>query len=305
MRQAAGMVSRLEAAVAQSPTDRSLKLNLASATKMAERAEAELSEVALRDQVDIVNYRLVRRTSSDFIVRGVSRSLELFQETVTLIYDALTGRPKARARVRSESHSESQMLFGWSYEGSLGIVLLAPSEKGLFRTRFDDVATAITQVFDIGNSYELKDAAARVGTAAVRKLYEWAETNASEGYDLDLRWRNAAAIEYGRYVDTSQFGRLAKLISETSEVEERRSVLTGALVGFDSVHRSFHFVVPGGDAYKGHLAKDFPQRREHTVNRSYEATIVSSTTTRFSTGEEAVRHYLTELKPVEAPPSQL
>ena len=45
-RRAAAMVSGMEAAIARNPVDRSLRLNLASAQMLADRAEEEFLEVA-------------------------------------------------------------------------------------------------------------------------------------------------------------------------------------------------------------------------------------------------------------------
>ena len=60
---------------------------------MAERAEREHYEVAHAEQVDLVRYRLVRHALQNFGVHGVSRSLELFQATVSYVYAAVTGQP--------------------------------------------------------------------------------------------------------------------------------------------------------------------------------------------------------------------
>ena len=71
-------------------------------------------------------------------------------------------------------------------------------------------------------------------------------------------------------------------------------------MGFDSVFKTFHFVEPDGESYKGQIAKDFPTYQDWTVNRRYEAVIQSEVTTRFSTGEETTKYRLASLKPVEA-----
>jgi hypothetical protein len=190
--------------------------------------------------------------------------------------------------------------FGYSYAGSLGVVLLAPSSRDLFATKFDDVVKTINDVFDIRDNFALRDAAKKIGPAAVRKLFEWSEANYIEGYDLDLRWTKSDSIEAGRYLESEQFGRLANLISLTSDVEEKSIKIRGILVGFDSVFKTFHLVVPEGESFKGQIDKDFPTYQDWTVNRRYEAVIHSEVTTRFSTGEETTKHRLAFLKPVEA-----
>jgi hypothetical protein len=297
-REAAGVAAQLEAAFARDPSDRGLRLSLRTAVRLAERAEQELYEVAATEQVDVVRYRLVRHISDTYAVHGVSRSLELFQESVSYIYEAIIGQPRIRAGLSREAKKDSELQFAYSYAGSLGIVLLAPSSRGLFTTKFDEVVGTINHVFEINDHFELRDAAKKIGPAAVRKLFEWSSTNFSEGYDLDLRWTNCNSVESGRYLAAKEFGALADLISLTSDVKEKTFVSVGLLVGFDSVFKTFHFVEPDGESYKGHIANEFPNQHDWTVNRRYTAVLTSEVTTRFSTGEETTKYRLASLKPV-------
>jgi hypothetical protein len=298
-RAAAAMVSGLEDRLAHNPDDLALRISLSSAVRMAERMERELYEVAASEQVDLCRYRLVRHTGPGFALSGVSRSLAAFQETVSYVYEALAGRPLKRAALTDNALRRSELLFGYSFAGSLGVVLLAPSERRLFDTKFDDVVKTIGEVFDTESNDELRDVAHTIGRAAVNKVFEWASANAEAGYDLDLRWTNSNSVEMGRYVQARQFGKLASLISLTSEVEHTQIRTEGVLVGFDSVFKTFHLVEPDGESYKGGLADEFPLRKDWTINRTYGAAIVKDDTTKFSTGETATKYRLVELRPME------
>jgi hypothetical protein len=285
--------------MAHNPRDLGLRMTLSSAVRMAERTERELYDAAISAQVDMCRYRLVKHIGEGFGLQSIARSLELFQEAISHVYDAITGQPKTRARITPEKMRESQLLFGYSYAGSLGVILLAPSERGMFFSKFDDVVKTINEIFDIQDNFELRDAAKAIGPAAIRKIYEWAEVNHDAGYDLDLRWTNSSSVEIGRYVEAKSFGRIANLISLTSDVETNRFRTQGVLVGFNSVFKTFHFVEPEGGSYKGPLADDFPLRQEWTVNKPYEAAIWEEITTRFSTGEQTRKYRLSELKPLD------
>lgn len=296
-RQAAGLVSRLEASLAGSPGDLGLRLTLASAVKMAERTERELYERAAAEQVDLCRYRLVRHSGAGFGVHSVSKSLELFQDAVSFVYHAVMGQP--RLKLGAMMRRETELLFGYSFAGSLGVVLLAPSERGLFYSKFDDVVRTINQVFEIQDNSELRDAARTIGPAAIQKLYNWSAVNFESGYDLDLRWTNSNSLEFGSYVEAKQFGKLADLISLTSDVETATIRTRGVLVGFDSVIKTFHLVETDGESYKGQLQDGFPENRDWTVNQRYEATISSEVATRFSTGEETRKFRLVGLVPLD------
>lgn len=298
-RAAAGVVSQLEIRLAEKPADFALRITLASAIKMAQRAERELYDVASAEQVDICRYRLVRHSLGGFGLASLSRSLELFQEAVSYVYAAVggSGPVKPKGRLGSDDRKESEMLFGYSYAGSLGVVLLAPSERGLFTTRFDEVVKTIGEVFDISDSNELRDAARKIGAPAISRLFGWAEANYEAGYDLDLRWTNSNQVDAGRYLEARDFGKLAGLISATSEVEQVTIRTGGTLVGFDSVYTTFHLVEPGGESYKGRLADGFPTYQDWTVNQRYAAVIQSDVTTRFSTEQQTSRFTLLSLSP--------
>ena len=295
-REAAALVSRLEEVFSRNPSDRAMRLTLRSAQRMAERTERELYEVARHDQVDVIRYRLVKPREQRFALEGVSKSLELFQEAVSYIYQAISGHPRMRASMSKADKRDSELLFGYSYAGSLGIVLLVPGQQDLFRNKLDDVVQTIQGVFDIVSNDELRDTAKKIGRAAVRKIYEWSEANYEAGYDLDLRWTSANALETGRYLETRQFGSLANMISITSEVEKTTLRRSGTLVGFDAVLRRFHLVEPDGDSFKGALADGFPTHRDWTINHRYDAVMVSETTTKFATGEESTQLRLSSLE---------
>ena len=158
-REAATMVSTLEDRLSRNPGDFALRVSLASAVRMAEQMERELYEVAAVEQVDICRYRLVRHTGPGFALQGVSQSLAAFQDAVSYVLDAITGKPRQRAGLSRDIMRESELLFGWSFAGSLGVVLLAPSERRLFDTRFDDVVRTLTEAFDTDDNDELRDVA--------------------------------------------------------------------------------------------------------------------------------------------------
>ena len=75
--------------------------------------------------------------------------------------------------------------------------------------------------------------------------------------------------------------------------------VAGTLVGIDSKIKTFHFVIPDGDLFRGYLDEAFPLSVPWTVNRQYDAIILVETTLRFATGQETKRYRLRNLKPVE------
>ncbi len=300
-RKASAMVSRMEAAIARNPADRSLLVNLASAKKLAGRVEQEFIDIASKEQVDICRYRIVAPITDQFDVRGVTKSLESFQDAFSFIYDAKIHGGRLLANIPPERRQETNLQFGYSFSGSLGIVLVAPGQLSLFEGKFDSTLAALNQIFDVSDDDEIRGAARSLGRAAIKKIYDWAQSNFGAGFDVDLRWTTSDSKITGRYIERKDFQRVASVIGQTSDVVSDKITSLGVLVGFNSKLRNFHFVVPDGDAaFRGKLDESFSATEEWTVNRSYVATVIAETVTRFSTGEETTRYRLQSLKETDS-----
>jgi hypothetical protein len=291
------MLATMESAARRRPSDLALRINVASARKIADRAEQELEAVVIGEQIDLCRYRLIAPENGLFSVRGVSHSLGAFQDVFTFVYDALTDAPKQIARLARARHDETSLEFGYTFEGSLGVVLMAPRHLSLFGAgKFDDSIDAINAIFDISDEDELRDVAKRIGRAAVQKVFEWSNINFGEGFSVDLKWLSPSTIQKGRYLEWKQFERIAGLIGRTSDSEVRTITSRGVLVGFSSVAKTFHFVEPEGEAYRGQLSETFPVTREWTINRSYTAEIELEQKTNLATGDDIIRYRLRHLR---------
>ena len=83
------------------------------------------------------------------------------------IYDAMTRGPRDRAGVPPERRQETALEFGYSFSGSLGVVLVMPGQLSLFEGKFDRTLDAINQMFEIQDDDHLRDAARNIGRAAI------------------------------------------------------------------------------------------------------------------------------------------
>jgi hypothetical protein len=291
------MLSAIEAVAARNPADLGMRLNVASAQKLAASADRDLNEIAAKEQIDLCRYRLFASHSGIFSVRGVSRSLDTFQEVFSVVFDATADTPKQKARLSKDRYQETALEFGYSFAGSLGVVLIAPGQLSLFgEGKFDRTLDTINSVFDIRDDDELRDTTRRIGKAGMQKIYEWSYANYIAGFSVDLKWLTPSTLQKGRYVEWTQFERVTSLIGRTSEQEATEQSVFGVLVGFDSVSKTFHLVEPNGDSFNGLLAESFPVSRKWTINQPYQADITVEKTTRLATGEEIRRFRLQRLQ---------
>lgn len=280
----------------QNPQDAAFEINLRAKQRLAERFQEELFSIASDQHIDVCRYRLIPNTEEVYDLIPVARSLERFQELFSLTYDALSRRPRPGARIGAVLAGETALEFGYSYSGSLGIVLVAKGSRGLFFGKFDSAIETINDVLRVNSRTEILEFARTLGTSVIKRAYDWSLENFKGDFSVDLTWRQSSGRYVGGVIDRSQIARNVDLIGLTSEEEISTIEVLGILVGIDIKTRSFHFVVPDGESYRGQLGPEFPTVGTIEVGQRYRAQIAVRTTTRFATDSEERRFTLLSLR---------
>lgn len=284
VREAFAMISQLEAALARDPFDKGLQMNLAATRKMALRSEEELLSFSGRQKIEVCKYRLVPETAEGFAVSAVSQSMGGYQSLFSQIYDAKKNGGKANAVIGREALSESELEFGYSYSGSLGMVLLTKGtgSQDMFGGTFNASIDALFEVLSIEKQSDVRRIAAELGLAVVKRLHAWSNANRKAGFAADVRWTRADGRQQGQVVDSDAMTAMVELIDATSdEVIEKKNVV-GQLVGVDLKARTFHVIGPGGISYRGALAADFPAEESIVVGRPYNCVLVETSVTKYA-----------------------
>ncbi len=288
-------VARLELRAAQSPDDRALHVNLAAKNKLLRRARHELEGIAEYQGVELCDYRLIPRRDGRLILPHISNSLLQYQYVFSQIYDGLRNGVKRIARIGNEAWQESVLQIGYTYSGSFGTVLMAPSKRDFFEGSFDRTVEAVDQLLNIRDEYEVRDIAKTLGEAVIKRLHDWSAANVEGNFDADVRWRRSDGRQFGRLINYEDMARIVMLISATSDEERTPIQSSGVLVGADVQSRSFHFVEPNGGAYRGSLAEGFPTGTVFEVPGSYRADITRISTINYASGRESERFELVRL----------
>lgn len=294
-RRANNQVAVISEALMKAPDDRGLRVSLASAQKLAARAEADAMDAAQEKHIDVVRYRLVERTRQDFRVNDVTRSLGAFQDLLSHTFHALKSGPKTRAGVTAEVRETTALNFGWTFPGSLGVVLLAPSEYNLFEGRFDATVAAMRDLVNSADEHEIKDAGKALGSAVVQKAFDWASANTKGDFDLDLQWRLSEGRMVGGLIEKTTFERFVDAVAVTRDVDSKVIASRGVLVGINSQTKTFHFVVPDGESFRGRFDDTFPAQHEWAINHPYEAELLAQTVLEYATNEERTTYRLRQL----------
>ncbi len=294
-RQAYSRVSAISEELAKNPSDMALRASLASAERLAARADIDALDMSREKHIDVVRYRLIERTRHDFRVNDVTQSLLAFQDLLSHTYLALTAGPRTRAGLTVDARDKTTLNFGWTFPGSLGVVLLAPSEHRLFEGRFDDTVAAMRDLVNSRDRDEVKDAGKVLGPAVVYKAFDWAKANTKGDFDLDLQWRLSEDRMVGGVIEKRTFEHFVDAVVTTNDVDTAPISTRGVLVGINSRTKSFHFVEPEGESYRGKLDDAFPSQHEWAINHAYDAEIVAQTTLEYATNEERTIYRLKNL----------
>lgn len=283
-RRAFASVARLEAASMQDPASKALRINLAAKQKLANQMRERLFQAAKERSVEICNYRLIQVKSGRYGLLYVSDSMLNYQYLFTQVHDARKSGPKSKASFGNDVLEESMLEVGYTYSGSLGIVLMVPSDPDLFdRTNLDNSIDTFFRVIEIERTSELREIAKELGNAVIKRVHDWSAANVRGGFDADVRWSRSDGRQLGQLVQHGRMEKLVNLIEATSAIETEIIEVTGTLVGIDVKAGTFHFVVPNGNDYRGFLARDFDRNVEIKVNKTYLARISEARTTIYAT----------------------
>ncbi|MBB5047117.1 hypothetical protein HNR60_001869 [Rhodopseudomonas rhenobacensis] len=282
-RKAFALVSRLEEAISRAPHDRSLQLNLAAMRKVAMQSQDSLFKFSERTHVEVCTYRLVAEASDNYALPYISASMLKYQNLFSQIYDAKRNGIKSNMAIGNNAWEESILEFGYSYSGSLGVVLLRQGSRDLLSGTFDDSIDALYQVMGIHDQNDVRDVAKNLGNAVVKRLHEWSEANLKGGFAADVRWTRSDGRQLGEIIERNRMERIVGIIDATSDEKIEDIEVAGVLLGGDLGSGSFHFVAPNAGDYRGHLAPDFSQQTEMLLGKRYVARIRERSTLTYST----------------------
>lgn len=300
-RKAFSSVARLEDALSREPHRIDLQVSLAAIKKRAARAQEEMYSLAAMNHVELCNYRLLPERADRYPVRSVSKSLLSYQDLFSQVHDAIkNGVPKMRAHIGRDALSESLLELGYFYEGSLGVLMLAASERDFYEGRLDRSISSLYDVIHISDQDEVRDVAKTLGAAVVRRVYDWSESTTEGGFAADVRWNRSDGRQLGEVVNLARLERIIAIIKDTSDEQKRVFDSVGMLVGGDLMSSTFHFVEPDGESRKGHLDREFDRLTRMELGKSYSASIRETSREHYATQRIEKKYDLLSLKP--APP---
>lgn len=292
-------MAELQKAIAKDVKSLSLSATMKSLEKRYEKLEADFLSEADSIGIDVCAYRVFRDEGWP-TVRGLSSVLMDFQNLVSTVYDAIkTVTPKVRARVSAEIAAETEFRFGYTFPGSVGVVLTIPNQRLLFgESHLDESLRVISEMTKVHDSPEVLEYAKRLGPASIRSLYNWAYDHSEAGLGVDVEWRRQQIIKTRLFTQRPEFEKLYQTISATSDEIVSEQTVRADLVGVDVARRSFHLQLDTGENIRGSLSEalDISEKQTVELPKRYSAHIRKTEKIRFSTEEEDISYNLLNLE---------
>ncbi len=296
-----GALAELEREIVKEPKSESL----AAMAKSIEKRYIELEEAFLDEAdnvgVDVCTYRLLSEEEERSTVKAVSTALIDFQNLVTTVYDAVkTAIPKTRARISKEIEVETEFRFGYTYPGSVGVVLTMPNERLLFgESNLDESVRLISEMARLHDSPSVLEFAKRLGPASIRALYRWAYDHDESGSGVEIEWRRKKVIRTRLFAQRPELKRLHNTIGMTSDESVSEQTLHADLVGADIMRQTFHMKLDTGEEIRGSMSEAIGEEKTVELPKRYRVKIVKTEKIFYSTEQEIVSYYLKELEPLE------
>lgn len=294
LRDTGAAIAQHEKAMAKSQSP-SLAAGLRSLQIRQKHLEADYVKVAERIGVDVCSYRLFADDESKPLPAiALCSALEAFQNTFSVVYDAMRRGPRVKASLSAEVKEESEFQFGYAFSGSVGIVLKLSNKQMLVESALDQSMESLFGLASASSTNEVVEKSRTLGAAVVKAMHRWASHHVAAGFGVDVKWIRGNEEKARLTLQIPQLKALAETLSEATEDVEDTVVLRGVLVGTETESsRRFHFKSDDGDDLKGpYSPQAITKENPAATPVRYEATFERKLKKVMATDEEISPTYL-------------
>jgi hypothetical protein len=284
---------KAEKALVEHPESSTASVALKSIMKRKQLLAEEFSENARDAALDVCRYRIFSETGDSVKVASLAAVLSDFQSLYTTVFDAIQNGPKLRAKIDAVIAKKTSFDFGYSFTGSVGIVMTVPSDLVLIgETDFDRTARAIFEMASATNSEQIAAYAKKLGVASIRKLFRWARNHSASMTGADIEWKKGHETVSKCFVQAPELALLAEVIEQTSEEVSETVDITGTLVGLDVTMRRFHMTFPDAPDIKGEIAPIIGTKKTLEIPKIYTVSLLKKTRVNLATENEETEYIL-------------
>ena len=256
-------------------------LALKSLERRRDELKLALEALSERSLIDVCDYELMPSREGRYPIKHVGQTISRFQDAVTAFFAAIKdNKPKTNITNNLEIIAASTLNYGYSYSGSLGIVMYAFNEELL--PNGSTLDQAVHEVLSLTSETDLvavKEKADRFGKAAIRSFYSWTKAQTDAGMALDIKWKRGSEVKEGKVIQPEQLHVIQDIIKMAGDTRETPEVVQGLLVALNLTGRGYFKIVfpdESRDEISGSLDEDFNRRETHELPHNYEAVLIRS-----------------------------
>ena len=291
-------LARVERAVAEQPDKPSLSALARSLMAQQRNLEADFVTEVNRLGMDVCSYRIFS-DSGNLPLHPLAQGLIDFQSLVTVVYDSQkTSVPKERAKPAAHIKSESSFNFGYTFSGSLGVVLTIPNARRLILdSHLDESMRQLFSLAKVSHISDIRVFTKKLGLASIRAMHKWASGHAQAGLGVDIEWRRESTVRASLLAQQPELEKLCRMIEETSDEEKVEFSVYGELLSVDVEVRRFKLRGESGDIIRGSYEDAISDsHRVELPGHRYRADITKVERVRYSTDEEEAEYHLERLE---------
>jgi hypothetical protein len=301
LQESGAAIARLDACLIEHPGSQSLLANLRSLRKIQRSLEADFLRAADERGLDVCSYRIVPEYQMANAA-AISKVLGTFQTVFSLMYEAVrTGQPKADKRPSGDAEGRTELLFAYTFPGSLGVVFALPNARLPIYgpdvpTYLDEAMNALFRLAKADETEEIAVAARTFGLGPISAMHDWAKGHAQHRLNANIEWLRSETVRDSVTVQYPEFERLSKEIERTGKESQAEIVIPGTLVGADVITRRFHFVDQNDSDIRGRFSEAISESETKQIPGRYKAALRKTSKTNYATNEEDVSWFLMRLE---------
>jgi hypothetical protein len=234
-----------------------------------------ISDISEANCVDVCDYRIIPDQGDNFPIKSVAGILSNFQDMFTAIYVSIHDKkPKQRSNFRNEIRNLSELNLGYSYSGSLGLVMYLESDSFLVEKNHQDIAMeTIFDLIDQTSVDGVRDIADKLGRAPLRHFYEWSRLHADNEFSAEIKWKRGELTKEQKLIQPADFKAVDALFESVSNVSATEERIRGNLIALDTSRGSFKISLDGKKAVSGTFDRNFDWKIPHEVPSRYDAVV--------------------------------
>ena len=274
----------------------SLGIAIRSLEKMQAELERDFARLAREDESQICRYRLLPQHGDRPSISAITDAWKGFQTFFASVYAAVAKNNGSTRRSAKAARAEVEFAFGYTFSGSIGVVLTLPTGMDYVKTRdLKETSKIVHEMMKAQSTEGLAAFVETLGVSPVVKLRDWVDAHVAFGAGASLEWDIAGEPKPPLLTQVQEFRLLKQAMSKIEEPVEVERTMAGILEGASTKKRTFEMKLDSGEEISGKFVNAISEEQRAELPRRYSALIRTTTTIKPALEKRDVSHFLVRL----------